>query len=46
MKQSFKIVSILFFTLSENGTDVTGQPVKVKSTLSENAVDFGLTWRF
>jgi len=33
-------------SLSENGTDLTGQPVKIKSELTENAVDFGLTWRF
>jgi len=33
-------------SLSENGTDAAGQPVKIKSELTENAVDFGLTWRF
>ena len=33
-------------SLSENGTDITGTPVKIKSELTENAIDFGLTWRF
>jgi long-chain fatty acid transport protein len=34
-------------SLSEKGTDVTGMnPVKIKSELTENAVDFSLTWRF
>ena len=32
--------------MAQNGTDVTGQPVKIKSELTENAIDFGLTWRF
>jgi long-chain fatty acid transport protein len=31
---------------SETGTDLTGQPVTIKSTLSENSFDFGLSWRF
>ena len=33
-------------TLSETGTDVTGTPVEIESELTENAIDFGLTWRF
>jgi long-chain fatty acid transport protein len=28
------------------GTDITGQPVSLKSTLKETSVEFGLTWRF
>ena len=33
-------------TITENGTDMTGQPVSLESTLSENSIDFGITWRF
>jgi long-chain fatty acid transport protein len=33
-------------TFKENGTDVTGQPVKIESSLEENSIDFGVTWRF
>jgi long-chain fatty acid transport protein len=33
-------------TVSESGTDLTGQPVTLESTLSETSLDFGLTWRF
>lgn len=33
-------------TVSETGTDLTGQPVSIESSLSENSVDLGLTWRF
>jgi len=34
-------------TIKEQGTDLTGQvPVGMESTLSENGLDFGLTWRF
>jgi long-chain fatty acid transport protein len=33
-------------SISESGTDIAGQPVNLKSTLSENSFDFGLTWRF
>jgi long-chain fatty acid transport protein len=33
-------------TITEQGTDMYGQPVGIESTLSENGLDFGLTWRF
>ncbi len=33
-------------SISETGTDITGQPVELESTLSENSFDFGITWRF
>ncbi len=33
-------------TIKETGTDITGQPVKLESTLSEDSLDFGFTWRF
>ena len=33
-------------TINEQGTDITGQPVGIESTLSENSLDLGLTWRF
>ncbi len=34
-------------SLSETGTDVTGMnSVEIESELTENAIDFGLTWRF
>lgn len=32
--------------LSEQGTDITGTPVAIKSTLSEDSVEVGVTWRF
>ncbi len=33
-------------TITEEGTDFSGQPTQLKSTLSENSVDVGVTWRF
>ena len=33
-------------TFKESGTDLTGSPVKLESTLSEDSIDFGLTFRF
>ncbi len=34
-------------TVKENGTDPSGMyPVAIQSTLSEDSVEFGLTWRF
>ena len=33
-------------TISETGTDFSGQPERIESTLSETSLDFGLTWRF
>ncbi len=33
-------------TVSESGTNPFGQPVTIESSLSENSLDFGLTWRF
>lgn len=33
-------------SISESGTDPFGQPVTLKSTLSEDSLDFGLTWVF
>jgi len=33
-------------TISESGTDPFGQAVSLKSTLSEDSLDFGLTWYF
>jgi long-chain fatty acid transport protein len=33
-------------TISETGTDPFGQPVSLKSKLSEDSLDFGLTWYF
>ena len=33
-------------SITETGTDLLGQPVELESTLSENSIDFGLTWRF
>ena len=33
-------------TFSESGTDLYGMPVTLESTLSENSLDFGFTWRF
>ena len=32
--------------LSESGTTPFGQPVKIESELTEDSIDFGLTWRF
>jgi long-chain fatty acid transport protein len=32
--------------ITENGTDPQGRPVQIESNLSEQAVDFGFTWRF
>jgi len=32
--------------ITERGTDITGQPVSIKSTLYEDSIDFGFTWRF
>jgi long-chain fatty acid transport protein len=33
-------------TISESGLDIAGTSVTLKSTLSENSLDFGLAWRF
>ena len=33
-------------TISETGTDFTGAPVTLESTLSETSLEFGLTWLF
>ncbi len=33
-------------TISENGTNVFGQPTTLKSSLSEDSLEFGITWRF
>lgn len=33
-------------TIRERGTALNGQPVTIESTLSEDSVEFGLTWRF
>lgn len=33
-------------SITERGTDFTGQPTKIKSSLSENSVDIGVSWRF
>ncbi len=33
-------------TISETGTDPFGQPVSLESKLSEDSLDFGLTWVF
>jgi long-chain fatty acid transport protein len=32
--------------LSESGTTPFGQPVTIESELTEDSIDFGLTWRF
>ncbi|WP_123290654.1 hypothetical protein [Desulfosoma caldarium] len=40
------LVHALKKSVNESGTDITGQPVEMKSTLSENIVAFGFTWRF
>jgi long-chain fatty acid transport protein len=33
-------------TIKEDGTDLTGQPVTLESSLSEDSLEFGFTWRF
>lgn len=33
-------------TIREAGTDLTGSPATLESSLSESSIDFGLTWRF
>jgi long-chain fatty acid transport protein len=33
-------------TIKETGTNFLGQPTMLKSSLSEDSIDFGLTWRF
>ncbi len=33
-------------TVTEKGVDMTGQPVTLSSTLTEDSVDFGLSWTF
>ena len=33
-------------TIKENGTDPLGQPATLESTLSEDSIEFGITWRF
>jgi long-chain fatty acid transport protein len=33
-------------SISESGTNLVGQPVKLKSKLSEDSVEVGITWRF
>jgi long-chain fatty acid transport protein len=33
-------------SITSTGTNLASQPVALKSTLSENGVDFGLSWRF
>jgi len=33
-------------TITESGTSPEGQPVTLSSSLSENSLEFGLTWRF
>ena len=33
-------------SIEENGTDPFGRPVTIKSSLSEDSLDFGITWRF
>lgn len=33
-------------SISETGTNLAGQPVTLNSTLSENSLDFGFTWRW
>jgi long-chain fatty acid transport protein len=33
-------------SISENGTAVNGQPVRLESNLTEMSYEFGLTWRF
>jgi long-chain fatty acid transport protein len=33
-------------TITEHGTNLAGQPVTFESSLSEDSLEFGLTWRF
>jgi long-chain fatty acid transport protein len=33
-------------TINESGTDVTGRPASLQSDLSEDSIDFSMTWRF
>ncbi len=33
-------------SIKEQGTAVNGQPVSIESNLSEDSIEFGLTWRF
>ena len=33
-------------SIRQSGTDITGTPVELESTLSEDSLDFGLTLRF
>jgi long-chain fatty acid transport protein len=33
-------------TLVEHGTNLAGQPARCKSSLSENSIELGLTWKF
>jgi long-chain fatty acid transport protein len=33
-------------TLKESGTDPLGQPATLESTLREDSIEFGITWRF
>ncbi len=33
-------------TIKESGTDPLGQPATLESTLSEDSIEFGITWRF
>ena len=33
-------------SITSTGTNLASQPVSLKSTLSENSVDFGLSWKF
>ena len=40
MKFFCKISVVLFLAV------LLGTPVEIKSELTENAIDFGLTWRF
>jgi long-chain fatty acid transport protein len=33
-------------TITESGTNIAGQPTTLQSSLSEDSIEFGLTWRF
>ncbi len=33
-------------SIEESGTNPFGQPVTLKSSLSKDSVEFGITWRF
>jgi long-chain fatty acid transport protein len=33
-------------TVKERGTDLNGQPVTLESSLGEDSIEFGITWRF